>query len=153
MKKRFNLIHWLALGFGSGKSPIAPGTMGTLIAVPIYYGLSFLRLEYYTLVVLFLAAIGIFLCGKTAKDWGAHDHQSIVWDEIVGYLITMIALPVQWSWMLAGFCLFRFFDILKPWPIRWADRQVSGGLGIMLDDILAGIASSLVLHGAWYLLG
>lgn len=153
MKKKVNLMHWLACGFGSGISPVAPGTMGTLVAVPIYYGLSFFRLDYYALVVLFLAAIGIFLCDKTAKDWGVHDHQSIVWDEIVGYLIAMTALPVQWNWMLAGFCLFRFFDILKPWPIGWADRQVSGGLGIMLDDVLAGMISCFILHGARYLLG
>ena len=153
MKKKFNLIHGLAVGFGSGLSPKAPGTMGTLVAVPIYYGLSFLSLENYAIVILLLAGIGIFLCGKTAKDWGVHDHSSIVWDEIVGYLITLFALPLHWGWILAGFILFRLFDILKPWPIRWVDRQVTGGLGIMLDDMLAGFFSCLVLHGAAYLLG
>ena len=82
-----------------------------------------------------------------ARDLGVHDHGGIVWDEFVGYWITMFLLPVRWEWVLGGFLLFRLLDIWKPWPIRWADRQVHGGLGIMLDDVLAGFVACAVLHG------
>jgi len=90
--------------------------------------------------------VGIYLCGKTADALGVHDHGGIVWDEIVGYLITMIAVPLDWKWVLVGFILFRIFDIWKPWPIKWVDSKVSGGLGIMLDDVLAGIFAAVGLH-------
>ena len=138
--------HFLALGFGSGLAPVAPGTFGTLAAVPVYWAMSGLSLPLYLLLTLLALLLGIYLCGFTSRALGVHDHSGIVWDEVVGYLITMIALPVSWQWMLAGFVLFRFFDIVKPWPIRWVDKRLHGGFGIMLDDVLAGIFALIALH-------
>jgi phosphatidylglycerophosphatase A len=145
-----NPVHLLSLGFGSGLAAKAPGTFGTLAAVPLYLLLSDVSLPIYLAVVVLGALLGIWLCGYTAHRLGEHDHPSIVWDEFVGYFITMIAAPAGWSWLLLGFLLFRLFDILKPWPIRWVDRHVHGGFGIMLDDVLAGAMAWLVLQGiAW----
>ncbi|MCU7960057.1 MAG: phosphatidylglycerophosphatase A [gamma proteobacterium symbiont of Bathyaustriella thionipta] len=137
--------HWLATGFGSGLSPYAPGTMGSLLALVIFLPLSKLPLPWYAAVVSLICVTGIWICGKTAKDWGEHDHGAIVWDELGGQLIALTAMPLTPFNLIVAFILFRFFDILKPWPIRWADRKVSGGLGIMLDDILAGAFAWLVL--------
>jgi phosphatidylglycerophosphatase A len=147
-----NPIHFLAFGLGSGASPRAPGTVGTLAAVPLWYLLAQTPPMIYLLLVLLAFVIGIWLCGRTSHDLGVHDHGGIVWDEFVGYWITMIAVPVDWVWAAAGFILFRLFDILKPWPIGPVDRRVHGGLGIMLDDLLAGIMAAAVLHGLIWLL-
>ena len=146
-----NAVHLLAFGFGAGCSPKAPGTMGTLLAVGIYLPLSRLPLWAYALVVLLVIAAGIWLCGKAARDLGVHDHPGIVWDEIAGFLVTMFAAPAGWLWILAGFVLFRLFDIWKPWPIRWFDRRVGGGFGIMLDDVVAGLfaAAFLQIAAGW----
>lgn len=146
-----NPVHFLAFGLGSGASPKAPGTVGTLAAVPLWYLLAQTPLTIYLLLVLLAFVIGIWLCGRTSRDLGVHDHGGIVWDEFVGYWITMIAVPVDWVWALAGFILFRLFDILKPWPIGPVDKRVHGGLGIMLDDVLAGIMAAAVLHGLIWL--
>ncbi|HHI93560.1 MAG TPA: phosphatidylglycerophosphatase A [Gammaproteobacteria bacterium] len=147
-----NPIHFLAFGFGSGAMPFAPGTFGTLAALPVYLLMQPLNLWAYLTVVVVMLLVGIWLCHVTSRDLGVHDHAGIVWDEIVGYLITMIAAPSGWQWMVAGFVLFRFFDIIKPWPIGWVDRRVHGGLGIMLDDVLAGVLAWAVLQGgAWVL--
>jgi phosphatidylglycerophosphatase A len=135
-----NPVHFLAFGFGSGLSPVAPGTMGTVVAVPIYVLLThYLPLTQYLMAVGLLTLVGIAICHKSAQWLGVHDHPGIVWDEIAGFLITMIAAPEGWWWIFTGFLLFRLFDIWKPWPIGAIDKQVSGGLGIMLDDILAGV--------------
>ncbi len=145
-----NPAHLLSFGFGSGLAPKAPGTFGTLAAVPFYWLLSGLSLPLYLALTALAALLGIWLCGYTARRLGEHDHPSIVWDEFVGYFITMIAAPAGWQWPVLGFVLFRLFDILKPWPIRWIDRHVHGGFGIMLDDVLAGVMAWLVLQGiAW----
>ena len=138
--------HLLSLGLGSGLSPWAPGTAGTLVALPLYWMLSGLALPAYLGLTLVALLVGFYLCGFTARELAVHDHPGIVWDEVVGYLITMIAAPPGWLWMLAGFALFRLFDIAKPWPIRWLDRQVGGGLGIMLDDVLAGVFALVCLQ-------
>lgn len=138
--------HFLALGMGSGLVPKAPGTMGTLAAVPLVWLLQGLPLWGYLLVILFAFLIGIWLCDVTARNLGVHDHPGIVWDEFVGYGLTMVAVPSGWQWLLLGFCLFRVFDILKPWPIRQVDRRVGGGFGIMLDDVLAGVFAWLLLQ-------
>lgn len=138
--------HLLAFGFGSGLSPWAPGTMGTLVATLIYLPLSLLSFEGYALVTLAVIVVGIWICGWSARQLGVHDHPGIVWDEIAGYLVTMLAAPAGLVWMLAGFVLFRLFDILKPWPISWLDRRVGGGLGIMLDDVVAGLAAMACLQ-------
>lgn len=143
-------VLWLAFGFGSGLSPKAPGTMGTLAAIPLYLPLAKLPLMGYALVVLVSFIIGCWLCGEAAKRLGVHDFGGIVWDEFVGYWITMFAAPAGWLWIAVGFVLFRVFDIWKPWPIRVADQQVHGGLGIMLDDLLAGIYAGLALQALAY---
>ncbi len=141
-----NPIHLLAFGFGSGLSPKMPGTVGTLAALPFYALLVQMPLSLYLVITLFCAVVGIYLCGRTARDLGVHDHGGIVWDEFVGYFITMILVPPSLITVTLGFALFRLFDIAKPWPIRWVDKRVSGGLGIMLDDILAGLLAAAVLH-------
>ncbi len=147
-----NPVHLLAFGGGAGMMPKAPGTWGTLVAVPVFVLLQGLSLPVYLALVLALSALGVWICGAAARDLGVHDHPGIVWDEIVGYLITMIAAPAGWPWWLAGFILFRLFDILKPWPIRAVDTGVEGGFGIMLDDILAGLMALACLQlGAWLL--
>jgi phosphatidylglycerophosphatase A len=137
---------FLALGFGSGLVPVAPGTAGTLVAVPLYLLLQGLAVPVYLTVTVLLFLAGIPLCAATARRLGVHDHPAIVWDEVVGYLVTMTAAPAGWPWVLAGFVLFRLFDIAKPWPISWCDRHVHGGTGIMLDDLLAGIMAAVVLQ-------
>ena len=137
--------RFLAFGFGAGAMPFAPGTFGTLTAVPLYLLARSLPPEGYLLLCAALFVIGVGVCHIAERDLGVHDHPGIVWDEITGYFVTMIAAPGGWPWVIAGFAAFRLFDILKPWPIRWADRRVGGGLGIMLDDLLAGIYAGLAL--------
>jgi phosphatidylglycerophosphatase A len=147
--KLSNPVHFLALGFGSGLLKPAPGTWGTLSALPIYYlmvSYFAVSIEVYSLTLLLALLLGIYLCGKTAQDVGEHDHGAIVWDEIVGFLVTMFAVQPTLTNVIAGFVLFRFFDILKPWPIKWLDQKVHGGFGIMIDDVLAGIAACVILH-------
>lgn len=139
-------IHFLALGFGSGLAPKAPGTFGTLMAIPIYLLIQPLNIEYYIFVVLLVSLAGIYICDKSASMMGEHDHPGIVWDEFAGYFVTMIAVPFEWIWVLLGFGLFRLFDILKPQPIGWLDKHVKGGLGIMVDDLLAGVMAAGCLH-------
>ena len=143
-----NPVHFLAFGLGSGAAPKAPGTFGTLAAIPIWYLFNDWALMPYLLLMVVTFVLGCWLCGKTSDDLGVHDHGGIVWDEFVGLWITLIAVPGGWYGVVSGFVLFRLLDILKPWPIKWADKRVEGGLGIMLDDVLAGIIASLCLHGA-----
>ena len=145
-----NIVHLLAFGFGTGCSPKAPGTMGTLLAVGIYMPLSLLSSAAYLGVLGMVILGGIWLCGSAARDLGVHDHPGIVWDEIAGFLLTMVAAPSGWYWVAIGFLLFRLFDIWKPWPIRWLDREIGGGLGIMLDDIVAGLFAAACLQGMAY---
>lgn len=129
----------LAFGFGAGLARIGPGTAATLVAVPLYLAMASLPWSTYATAVLIMAALGIGICGYAARRLNVHDHPAIVWDEIVGFLITMFAAPAGLTWVLLGFALFRLFDIAKPWPIALADRRVHGGFGIMLDDVLAGV--------------
>lgn len=136
-----NPIHFLALGFGSGLVPKAPGTFGTLAAIPVFLLASLLSNLNFLLLVIVMSFAGIYICGKAAEDAGVHDHGAIVWDEIVGFMITMFMIPISLSSLVIGFALFRFFDILKPWPISFLDKNCHGGLGIMLDDIAAGVAA------------
>jgi len=141
-----NPVHLLACGFGSGLMPQAPGTYGTALAIPLYLLLVPLPLTGYLAVLALLTLLGIWACDRAARDFGVHDHQSIVWDEVLGYLVTMALAPPGWLAIVAGFVLFRFFDIIKPWPIRQVDRRVEGGFGIVLDDLLAGVYAGLVLQ-------
>jgi len=141
-----NPVHWLAFGCGAGAAPVAPGTFGTFLTVPVYVLLGGWPLSVYLFVTAAMLALGVWLCGRTARDLGVHDHPGIVWDEVVGFLITMIGAPQGWVWVVMGFVAFRVFDIFKPWPIRWLDRHMPGGMGIMADDVLAGIYAATVLQ-------
>ncbi len=140
------IVYNLAIGFGAGRLPKAPGTYGTLVGVLIYLPLSLLSLPVYLAITVGIILAGISICGYAARQLGEHDHPSIVWDEIAGLLVTMIAAPQGIGWVILGFVLFRLFDILKPWPINRIDQKVPGGLGIMLDDVAAGIAAGLSLQ-------
>jgi phosphatidylglycerophosphatase A len=148
-----NPIHFLAFGLGSGASPWAPGTVGTLAAIPLWYLLMMAPLPLYLVLVAIAFVIGCWLCDRTSSDIGVHDHGGIVWDEFVGFWVTMIAIPAEPVWVVAGFVLFRLFDIFKPWPIRWADKKVHGGLGIMLDDLIAGGFAWVLLYCAYRIWG
>lgn len=148
-----NPISLLAFGFGSGLSPALPGTVGTLAAIPLYLLMVQLPLWAYLVVVAAAFFVGIYLCDSASKQLGVHDHGGIVWDEFVGFWVTMIAVPVTWYWVVLGFFLFRVFDMLKPWPIGWVDKKLSGGFGIMIDDVLAAIAAGFLLHLAVFFWG
>lgn len=146
-------VHVLALGFGAGLSPYAPGTVGTLVAIPIVWSVT--QLGSWALIVFAVVAAvtGIYICGESARRLGVHDHSGIVWDEITGYAITLALVTPDAVSFVLGFALFRFFDIVKPWPIREADHRLDGGLGIMLDDVLAGVFSAAILFAlrSWLL--
>lgn len=148
-----NPVHFAAFGFGSGAAPVAPGTFGTLMGVALYLPLPALSWPLYLLFLLAATLIGIWLCERTTRDIGVHDHGGIVWDEFVGYWITMFVAPAGWLWIIVGFILFRFFDIVKPWPIRWLDQHVKGGFGVMIDDVLAGVMALICLQVAAYITG
>jgi phosphatidylglycerophosphatase A len=134
-------LHLLATGFGSGLINPAPGTWGSLAAIPFILALHQLSLPVYLLVLAISAIAGIWLCGVVARDLGVDDHQAIVWDEFVGMGITLAIMPPGMTLpaVILGFLLFRLFDIVKPGPIGWLDKNLKGGAGIMMDDILAGI--------------
>jgi phosphatidylglycerophosphatase A len=138
-------VHLLAFGFGAGLMPRAPGTFGTLVAVPIVAFVMHFGFAVHLGFAVAASLLGIYVCGESARRLGVHDHPGIVWDEICGYTVTMLAAPPDWYWLAGGFVLFRFFDIVKPWPIREADHRLHGGGGIMLDDILAGIFAGAIL--------
>jgi phosphatidylglycerophosphatase A len=146
VKLLLNPFHLCSLGFGSGYSPKAPGTMGTLVGVLFYLFMQNLPLNVYFAYLLFMFGIGILMCAMTSQALGEHDHGAIVWDEIVGYLITMFAAPEGWMWVVIGFVLFRLFDIWKPWPIGWMDKRIGGGTGIMVDDAVAALYSLIFIQ-------
>jgi phosphatidylglycerophosphatase A len=138
-------VHLFALGFGAGLSPVAPGTVGTLVAVPIVWSITQIGPWALAVFAVLAAIMGVYICGESARRLGVHDHSGIVWDEITGYALTLApVVPDLWSFVL-GFVLFRVFDIVKPWPIREADHRLRGGFGIMVDDVLAGIFSGAIL--------
>ncbi len=153
---------WLACGFGSGLAPIAQGTFGSLAALLPWLALRQLALPVYLLVLLIGFGVGVWACGVAGRALRVADHRSIVWDEFIGQWIalTPLLLPgllpngnlVPGLATLAGFALFRLFDVWKPWPISWLDRYVKGGLGVMIDDVLAGIFAAIVLASALYFL-
>ena len=138
--------NFLAFGFGAGLIPFAPGTFGSMAAVPFFLLLNSLGPLFYAgaLVAAFLG--GVILCARAAESVGVHDHPGIVWDEIVGLWVALCFIPFSWSAVVLGFGLFRLFDIVKPWPIGLIDRRLRGGIGIMFDDVLAGIFANLVLR-------
>ena len=149
-KMLLNPVHCFALGFGSGLVPRIPGTTGTLVGVLLFILMPDIDWIIYLVVILCGFLFGIFCCEYTAKALNVHDHHSIVWDEIIGYLVTMFMVPKEWIWILIGFILFRALDILKPWPISSIDRRVKGGFGIMLDDVVAALFSLAIIQTVIY---
>jgi len=146
LRAHHRLLQFAAIGFGVGAVPGAPGTLGTALAVPLYLLLRELSPLAYLGVVALLFVAGIAICQAAQRHYGVYDHPAIVWDEIVGYLLTMCAAPPGWLWIAVGFALFRLFDIWKPFPIRRVERTVQGGLGTMLDDVLAAGYAFVALH-------
>ena len=138
-------VNLLAFGFGSGLAPVAPGTAGSLVGLALAWATMDLPLVSRLVVAIALISSGIWICGEAARRIAVHDHPGIVWDEIAGiYLALLVAPPSIWAWALA-FGLFRLFDIWKPWPIRDLDHRLKGGLGIMLDDLVAALYTALIL--------
>ena len=135
----------LATAFGLGRLPFAPGTWGTLPAIPLFVLLQGYGWWIYSAAVIAIIVAGVWICGQAARECGVHDHGGIVWDEIAGYLVTMLFIPVSPTTVVLGFLLFRLFDIVKPWPIKFLDERIHGGAGIMLDDIVAGLFANLCL--------
>lgn len=141
-----NPYHFVAFGFGSGAVPFAPGTFGTLMAIPFYLAMQPLSPILYLLLLIGITLASMWLCDKVSKETHTHDHSGMCLDEIVGYLVTMFAAPKGFVWICIGFALFRFFDIVKPWPIDYVDTHVKGGVGMILDDVLAGVYSLIIIH-------
>jgi phosphatidylglycerophosphatase A len=146
--------HFIALGFGTGLVPFAPGTVGTLLAFPLYAVLVRWIDPIGILVLLpALFAIGVWACGRTGQGLGAADHSGMNWDEIVAFMLVLVFTPAGLVWQVAAFGAFRLFDIVKPPPIRYLDRTVKGGLGVMLDDVLAAFYALLLLAVAKFVIG
>ena len=142
-----NPIHLLAVGLGSGMSPIMPGTMGSVMAIPLWLLFDGLQPYLYWVLIVVAFIFGCFLCQKTSDDTHTHDSGHIVWDEFVGMWITLFFIPqISILWVTIAFVAFRIFDMAKPWPIRWFDKRVPGGFGIMVDDVIAAIFSSLSVY-------
>ena len=143
---------WIASGFGSGFSPFAPGTVGTAAALLPWLWLRTLPLPFYALAIAVAFAIGVWASTWVVRRSGVQDPQVVVWDEFVGVWIALAAVPPGWIWMLGGFALFRLFDIWKPWPVSWADERLHGGLGVMLDDVFAGLYALILMQLAAFFL-
>lgn len=136
---------FIATGFGSGLSPVAPGTAGTLVSLLLFF---FMQDTTWPLLVLCVMGFiaGVWLCQQTSARLGVHDHGGIVWDEFIGMWLTLLWVPISLTSLVLGFALFRLFDIFKPWPIGYLDKRVHGGLGIMLDDVIAGVFANICLQ-------
>ena len=138
-------VHFLAFGFGTGLAPVAPGTVGSLVGVLLAWLTLDLGLITQIGIAVAISVAGIWICGESSRRLGIHDHGGIVWDEIAGMYVVLIVAPTTvWAWILA-FGLFRAFDIVKPWPIRDLDHRLQGGVGIMLDDLVAALYAALLL--------
>jgi phosphatidylglycerophosphatase A len=138
--------HILAVWFGVGLLPRAPGTWGSLAALPLAYSLAYWGgIEVLTVATIIIFVIGVWVSGVVSRELGVSDPSKIVIDEVAGQWLTLLAVPPDIILYLFGFFLFRIFDIFKPWPISWADKQIKGGMGIMLDDIIAGIYAGIFL--------
>lgn len=136
----------LALGFGAGLAPRAPGTCGALLGLPLAAALTWLPVPAAALVLVALGTLGVWCCGRAGRRLGVSDHPAIVWDEVIGMALALLGAPLAWPHYLLGFALFRLFDIVKPWPVGALDRQVGGGLGVMLDDLAAGVLAGVTLQ-------
>ena len=145
--------HLIAFGFGSGLAPRAPGTVGTLLGLPLFWLIAAASSELSTrIAILFIAfLLGVWACGRTGQTLGVADHGGMVWDEIVAYALVLLFTPAGWLWIALAFALFRLFDILKPWPIRFADTHLKNGFGVMFDDVLAAGYAIAALKGTQWL--
>lgn len=141
-----NPLYFIGFGFGSGAMPFAPGTFGTLMTIPFYLALQHLALPYYLAFCLLFIAASSWLCDKLSRDIAVHDHPGMCIDEFAGFFVTMINAPFGWGWVLTGFLLFRFFDIIKPWPISFLDKTLKGGFGMVFDDVVAGLFSCVIIQ-------
>lgn len=138
-------VHFLALGFGAGLAPVAPGTFGSVVGLLLALAIAPLGWWVAASVTLVATFAGVWICGESARRLGVHDHSAIVWDEVAGMLIVMLAAPATWWGAALGFGLFRLFDVWKPWPIREVDHGMGGGAGIMLDDVMAALMAVVPL--------
>ena len=149
-QRRALLSHpagWVATALGAGLTPVAPGTAGSLVALlPWWFLLRDLPIGWYLAVLVAGFLLGVWACSVSDRRLGSHDQGALVWDEVIGMWITLLAAPASWWWVPVGFGLFRLFDIWKPWPVRLADRRVHGGFGVMLDDVLAGVYALIALQ-------
>jgi phosphatidylglycerophosphatase A len=143
-------VNLLAFGFGTGLAPKAPGTVGSLVGVVFAFAALPLPFEWRIAVGVLITAAGFWLCGESARRVGVDDHPGIVWDEIAALYLVLLSVPASPAWWASAFVLFRVFDIWKPWPIRDLDHRLHGGLGIMLDDLAAGLyAASILAISGW----
>ena len=147
------LDYFLAFGLGSGLAPVAPGTAGSALGLLLFIPALYAPFPAQVVIIVLGFVLGVWVSDRVAKHMEVKDPGGIVWDEFVGYWITMFMAPAGLGWMLVGFGLFRVFDIAKPWPIKWADEKIEGGLGIMLDDVIAGILACLCLQGMVFFVG
>lgn len=145
--------HLIAFGFGSGLAPKAPGTVGTLLGLPLFWLIAAAAPDLTNRIVLLVVAflLGVWACGRTGRALGVADHGGMVWDEIVAYALVLLFTPAGWLWLGLAFALFRLFDILKPWPIRLADQRLKGGFGVMFDDVLAAGYAIAAIKGVQWL--
>lgn len=138
--------HFIAFGFGAGLSRFAPGTVGTLVAIPLYWLIGPPDSPWVMLGVIgVLFAVGVWACGVTGRNLGISDHGGMCWDEIVAFLLILQIAPDEIYWQVAAFFLFRFFDVVKPSPIRELEMRMKGGFGVMFDDVLAAGYTLLAL--------
>jgi phosphatidylglycerophosphatase A len=138
--------HFVALGFGTGLAPLAPGTAGTLLAIPLYVALDWLLppLSVFGVIVAFFG-VGVWACGRTGRALGVPDHSGMNWDEVVAMLLVLLLTPEDWGWRAFAFFVFRFFDVIKPPPIKQIDRNMKGGFGVMFDDIVAAFYTLMLM--------
>jgi phosphatidylglycerophosphatase A len=145
-----NPLYFIAFGFGSGAAPFAPGTFGTLMAIPFYLLLRWLPLTWYLVFLMVFICFTSWLCDRISRDTKTHDHPGMCIDEFAGFFVTMTAAPPGAGWIILGFILFRLLDIIKPWPISYADKHVHGGFGMVFDDVLAGFYAMVMMQGLSY---
>jgi phosphatidylglycerophosphatase A len=145
--------HLIAFGFGTGLAPKAPGTVGTLLGLPLFWLIVAVAPDLPNRIILLIAVflLGVWACGRTGRALGVADHGGMVWDEIAAFALVLLFTPAGWLWIALAFALFRLFDILKPWPIRLADTRLKGGFGVMFDDLLAALYAIAALKGLQWL--
>ena len=141
-----NPIHFIACAFGIGTLPWMPGTWATLAAIPICFALAKLSIGLYLTINFILILLGVYVCDVTNRDFGSKDNPICAWDEMACFPLVMVGSPLTGYFLLLGVILFRFFDIVKPWPIKWLDKNIRGGVGVMIDDLAAALISLAILQ-------